>query len=112
MFARAIRLRCPVCGGGDISLSWLRLKQQCPTCSQDFQRGEDDYWIGAYAINWVAAETIAAVMGVAVLWWTWPRSGPATIVAVSAAIIMPIAFFPFSRLLWLAFDLSFRKDTT
>ena len=72
-------------------------------------RGEDsDYWLGAYAINLVVAESLAAVIALVVLWMTWPKSLPAQITGTVLAIALPILFFPFSRTLWLAWDLSFR----
>lgn len=113
LIGRALRRRCPRCGGGDIWRSWFRMKHACPTCGQVFERGEShDFFIGAYLINLVVAELsaifIAAVMWVAlgsrvsfnVLWGA----------SMALAVIMPVIFYPFSRELWLAFDLHFRPN--
>ena len=67
-----------------------------------------DYWLGAYAINLVVAESLAAIIAIVVLWTTWPESTTALITGTVLAIVLPILFFPFSRALWLAWDLSFR----
>ena len=108
---RALLLRCPRCGASGILVSWFRMRLECPACGQVLERGESsDFWIGAYLINLVVAE-LSAVVIAAVMWLTlgnrvsfnalWGAS-------IALAIIMPMAFYPFSRTLWLAFDLHFR----
>lgn len=85
------------------------MKDRCPSCGLALSRGEDpDFWLGAYAINLVVAEGFAALVGVTVLWATWPRSTAAQITATILAILMPVFFYPFSRAVWLAWDLTFR----
>jgi hypothetical protein len=85
------------------------MEEHCPACGLALERGETrDYWLGAYAINFVVAESLTAIIALIVLWWTWPAIGPSRWVGTLLAVGMPIAFFPFSRTLWLAFDLTFR----
>ena len=106
---RALRLRCPRCGSGGILKSWFALHDRCPSCGLAFARGEvHDYWLGAYAINLVLAEGLAAVIALTVLWIGWPTYMPAQITGMVLAVLLPILLFPFSRTLWLAWDLSFR----
>lgn len=106
---RALLLHCPRCGSGGIVRGWFALHRRCPSCGLALGRGEDaDYWLGAYAINLVVAEGLAALVGILVLRATWPESTAALMVATVLAIALPILFFPFSRVLWLAWDLSFR----
>src|SRR3954469_2773859 len=108
-FGRAMLLRCPRCGSGGLLRHWLKMKDRCPSCGLALERGEEsDFWLGAYAINLVIAEGFAAVVGAFVLWRTWPRSNAAEWTGITLAVVMPIIFFPFSRTLWLAWDLSFR----
>ncbi len=84
---------------------------RCPRCDLALDRGEDhDYWLGAYAINLVIAEGIAAVAGLILLWRLWPNIVPGMVVGGVLAITMPVLFYPFSRTLWLAWDLSFRPS--
>jgi uncharacterized protein (DUF983 family) len=107
--ARALRLQCPRCGSPGILQHWLRMKTRCPRCGLALDRGEEhDFWLGAFAINLVIAEGSAAVVGLIVLWRTWPHYLLAQWVAMVLAVLMPLIFFPFSRTLWLAWDLSFR----
>jgi uncharacterized protein (DUF983 family) len=108
MVARGMALQCPRCGASGVLASWFKLKAECPTCALQLDRGESDYWIGAYAINLVVAEGVAALIGMIVLMAFWPDPLPASITAIAMAIALPFAFFPFSRLVWLALDLRFR----
>jgi uncharacterized protein (DUF983 family) len=109
--ARALGLRCPRCGGRGIFHTWFRLKPACPTCGLALERGEsEDHWFGAVAVNLVAAELLG--IGAIVVWIiaTWP-SVPWTALQYSGPFIMialPVLFYPFSRALWLAWDLYFR----
>jgi len=105
---RAVLLRCPRCGGRGLLRGWFALKQRCPTCQLVLERGEsEDYWLGAYAINLVAAESVAVLIIVVFLLATLPDVPWDLLVyiGVGAAAGMPILFFPFSRTLWLALDL-------
>jgi uncharacterized protein (DUF983 family) len=111
LVARALRLRCPRCGGGGIWQSWFRMKHACPTCGQVFERGEShDFFIGAYLINLVVAESTAVVVAAAM--WIALGSRVSFNVLWGAsmvlAVVMPVIFYPFSRDLWLALDLHFR----
>ena len=110
-FARALRLRCPRCGGGGILRSWLKMQDTCPTCGLALERGEQsEFWIGAYVFNLVLGEVVA--IGGPIVWMIasapnqpWTRI---ELTALVLAISLPFVFFPFSRTLWLAWDLSFR----
>jgi uncharacterized protein (DUF983 family) len=108
---RALRLRCPRCGSRGILASWTKLKPRCPSCDLALDRGEsDDYWLGAYAINWVAGEGIALLVALLVLLMTWPESTAALWTGIILAFAVPVALFPFSRTLWLAIDLAVRPN--
>jgi uncharacterized protein (DUF983 family) len=113
LLGRAVRRRCPRCGVGGIWRSWFAMTHACPRCGLVFERGESsDFFIGAYLINLVVAE-LSAVLVAAVMWITlgsrvsfnalWGAS-------MLLAVVMPIVFYPFSRGLWLAFDLHFRPS--
>lgn len=110
LFARALRLRCPNCGRGRIFESWFRLRPTCPVCGLRTERGEEGYQVGSYMFNIIAAELIFAAIFVGVLVATWPDP-PWTLLefgGIALMIVAPFAFFPFSKTLFLAFDLVFR----
>ena len=111
MFGRALLLRCPRCGGRGVLRNWFNLKVACPTCGLVFNRGESgDYWLGGYTINFLVAEFTAVILTVIFVLATLPDV-PWNVVgftALAAATLLPVLFFPFSRTLWLALDLSAR----
>lgn len=108
---RGLSLSCPRCGRRGIFRTWFRLKPECPTCGLALERGEsEDHWFGAVAVNLVAAELLG--IGGIIVWiiTTWPNV-PWTAVQYAGPFIMialPILFYPFSRALWLAWDVYFR----
>jgi uncharacterized protein (DUF983 family) len=108
-FSRALRLRCPHCGGGPIFTSWSRLLPACPVCGLRLER-EQGYWVGAYFFNLVAMETVFVVWFVGFLLATWPEPpwDLFQVVSIVLMIVAPFAFFPYSKTLFLAFDLLVR----
>jgi uncharacterized protein (DUF983 family) len=107
---RALRLRCPNSGGGPIFESWLRMRPRCPVCGLRLERGEQGYQVGAYMYNIVASELAFALIFLGILIATWP-SPPWDLLLYGGAVLMvvaPFLFYPFSKTLFLAFDLIFR----
>ena len=110
LFARALRLRCPNCGGRPVFVTWSHLVPNCPVCGLGFERGEQGYWLGAYFFNLMAVEVAFTVWVVGFLLWTWP-SPPWQLfqyTTLGLMLVVPIAFFPYSKTLFLAFDLLVR----
>ncbi len=110
LFGRALLLRCPSCGGGPLFHSWLRMRERCPVCGLRTERGEDGYVVGAYMFNIVAAELLwaAVILGIGIL--TWP-SPPWDLLLYGGGAMMlatPFLCYPFSKTVFLAFDLVFR----
>ena len=89
------------------------MRDVCPTCHLRLDRGEPDYFIGAFTINFVVAEMLI-ISGAAVgIWATWPEVPWGTIQLTLLAIMIPapILFYPFAKTLWLALDLTIRPST-
>ena len=113
LFWRAIRLRCPNCGGGPIFDGWMRMRSRCPRCGLPLERGEQGYQVGSYMFAIIAAELVFAAIFVGVLLLTWPDP-PWDLLLYGGMVLMvvvPFLFFPFSKTLFLAFDLTFRPAT-
>src|SRR5215469_11801826 len=50
IFIRALRLRCPACGGGRLYRSLLDMHKACSECGMVFER-EQGYFVGAVYVN-------------------------------------------------------------
>jgi uncharacterized protein (DUF983 family) len=110
LFARALTLRCPNCGSRGILASWFKLAQACPRCRLRPERGESDYFLGGMMFNIALAEGVFVIVLIATLAVTWPHV-PWTLLqygAPAAMVLAPIILYPFSKLIWLAFDLMLR----
>lgn len=113
LLGRALRLKCPNCGGGDLFASWGKLRQRCPECGLWLERGEGDYYLGAYVVALIAVEMLFAIGFVTVLLITWPDPPWDAIQWVGALVltVSVIVCYPFSKTIWLAVDLLFRPPT-
>ena len=109
-FARALRRPCPNCGAGSVIARWIHTRPACPRCRLRLDRGEPDYFLGAIVFNMAFAQGLFAVGLLAVLVWTWPNPPWDALYygGIVGLIVAPILFYPYSKLLWLAFDLLFR----
>jgi uncharacterized protein (DUF983 family) len=110
LLARAFLLRCPRCGARPVFAGWFRMLERCPGCELVFERGEAGYFIGGYTVNLIAAEVLLVLFLTAVVIGSCPDV-PWTLLQYGGAALMvavPIAFYPFSKTLWLALDLLFR----
>ena len=102
--------RCPSCGGGPVITGWIHTVPVCPRCGLRLDRGEPDYFLGAIVFNMAFAEGLLALGLLVVLLWTWPNPPWNGLYygGIAGLIVAPILFYPYSKLLWLAFDLIFR----
>jgi uncharacterized protein (DUF983 family) len=111
LVSRAIRRRCPKCGSKGIFANWFSLKESCPTCGAVFAR-EEGYFLGAYALNLIVAEFIGLGFVLIVLFNLNLSLWEQEVIAVSAAVMLPVLFFPFARTLWMALDLYVDPETS
>ena len=110
IFSRALRLRCPACGGRPIFLTWFKLCASCPVCGFHLTRDEPGYWLGSYTINLFVTETAFTLVFVGGMVLTWPNVPWNPLLYLSAAVnvVVPILVFPHTKTLYLAIDLAFR----
>ena len=108
MVVRALRLRCPRCGGRKLFKNWFKLKERCPTCGYKFER-EAGFFLGGYVMNVVIGEGLLAiyllVFAARAIANPEMRIAPWLTVAVLLAIVPPLLLFPWSRTTWMAIDL-------
>ena len=89
---------------------WVKQFHECAACGLRFDRGEADYYIGAYTLNLIIAELIVVGAMLAVIFAKWPdvpwEAMPWGLAAT--AIVGPLVTYPYSKAFWLALDLKFR----
>ena len=110
MLMRAFTLRCPHCGGRGIFASMFALKPNCPVCGLRLERGEGDYFVGAYLFNLIFVELILFVSVMGYLYLVWPDVNWDLITWVSGALMLAgcVFCYPFAKVTWLAIDLAIR----
>ena len=113
LIGRVLRLRCPNCGRGSVLQHWLKLRVRCGHCGIRLERGEHDYFMGSMMLNFVMTGGLLLVAIYALL-----ISGPSDAKwdvlqwgAPVAMVVLPILLFPWSKLIWLAFDIMLRPVT-
>ena len=113
VLGRAARLRCPYCAGGPVLRHWFKMRDRCGNCGLAIERGERDYFIGSMMFNLAVAETLFAIVFVAILVVGWPNVPWDTLewAAPGGMLAAPFLLFPFSKLAWLGFDILLRPVT-
>jgi len=110
LLGRAVRLRCPNCGKSPVLASWGKVNHRCATCHFRFERSSDSYFTGAMFFNLITAEFLFAVMFTTAIILSWPNINWDVITygAAGGMAIMPIALYPFSKVLYLTVDVFMR----
>ncbi len=110
MLARGLVRRCPICGQGKLFRRWFTMVDRCPQCGLRFERIEG-HWLGALGMNTIVSFTILFVVVVAGLVLSAPDFEMAPLLlaaALTAIVLVPLAFFPSSKTLWTAIDVIMR----
>ncbi|MGM0668887.1 MAG: DUF983 domain-containing protein [Gemmatimonadota bacterium] len=113
LLGRAVGLRCPNCGGRGLFRRWLKMERICPSCHLRLDRGETDYFLGGYTVNFIVSELLIVAGAALGIFLSWPDV-PWRLITwslVLLVILAPIFFYPFAKTLWLATDLIFRPLT-
>jgi uncharacterized protein (DUF983 family) len=107
---RGLLLQCPYCGEGHIIKYPFWIKDCCPRCGYRFAP-ESGYFVGGYALNLVVVEIIALAVIIIILLRSNLSLYQQEALGIGAAILLPIVFFPWSRTLWMALDLTVQGDS-
>jgi uncharacterized protein (DUF983 family) len=113
LLGRALLLRCPHCGNTRVLRHWLALRDRCDQCGLRFERGEHDYFTGSILINFILVGLVSIVVVTGLVVASWPRVpwDLLQIVVPTLGVVALVAFFPFSKIMWLAFDIMLRPVT-
>lgn len=109
MLLRGCLRRCAVCGQGRLFRRWFTMVERCPRCGLRFERIEG-HWTGDLGINTIVsfgALLLTLLVGTLTTYPDVPTR-PLLIIALMVATIVPLAFYPFSKTIWLAIDLMMR----
>ena len=113
LIGRALVLHCPNCGGGPVLQHWLKVRVRCGNCGIRLERGEHDYFAGSMLLNFCLTGVLL-LLGIVTLilatrpdvnWDVLEWAGPV------AMLGLPLFLFPFTKLLWLAADITMRPVT-
>ena len=109
-FLRALARRCPNCGSGGIFLSHFKMVDVCPGCDLRLEERDEGYFTGAIVTNYfIAVGWFVALLVLANAFSQWlPFWTVIQWAGVAIAIISPLVFWPFSKTLWVALDISAR----
>ena len=99
---RALALRCPRCGRGEVFSGWFTMRESCAACGLKYER-EPGYFVGAIYVNY--AITVVVLGGAMLVAMTldlplWGELG----VAIILCVLVPVVFFRYSKSLWLGID--------
>jgi uncharacterized protein (DUF983 family) len=113
LLGRAFLRRCPNCGRGGLFRRWVVMAPVCAGCHLRTDRGEDDYFIGSFVVNFVTAELLICAGALAGILLTWPDVPWNALKwgLVLLVIPLPVLFYPWAKTIWLAIDLTFRPVT-
>jgi uncharacterized protein (DUF983 family) len=113
MIARGLARRCPLCGGRGLFRRWVEPHSACPRCQLKLDRGEADFFLGAYTLNFVTVQLVLIGFLLLSVTLSWPDVPWRALVWGGGLIVVvtPVAFYPISRTLWLAIDLTMRPPT-
>ncbi|MEX2598501.1 MAG: DUF983 domain-containing protein [Dehalococcoidia bacterium] len=89
--------------------SWFQMRENCRSCGLRMER-HVGFMTGSMTLSYIVGEGLVVLIGVLIFALTWPEPPWMVMLAVLLvlAVVSPIAFFPFSKTLWLVFDLLIR----
>jgi uncharacterized protein (DUF983 family) len=109
MVGRALLRHCPRCGGKGWFRGWFHRLERCRTCGFKFER-QVGFMLGAMTINTIVTFGCLAAVVVVGMLATYPDVAvfPLVVLSIAVAVIVPLAFYPFSYTLWAAIELKMK----
>ncbi len=108
MLRRAAVLRCPWCGSRRTFVrGWFKRHDRCRSCGIRWRR-EEGFELGTVTVNTIVTFgvlTAAMAVGFVVTAPDIPVL-PFVLSLFAVALIVPVAIYPFTYTMWLAFDLA------
>lgn len=106
---RALRLRCPACGGGELFQGLFRMASGCPACGLSYER-EPGFYLGSIYINYGITVVVCGLLYAAMVLGMGTSSELALGVSAAVAVLLPLVLFRFARAVLLAIDTSINRN--
>jgi len=109
--AAILKKRCPRCRQGSIFAAPLVMRDDCPVCGLDFDRGDPGYFTGAMYVSYALAIPLIALLTLIehliVSRWSLFR-----LVVLASIICLPLVpwIWQYSRVVWIYFDQYFDPE--
>ena len=100
---RALKLRCPQCGKGQLFAGWFAMNKECDSCRLSFQR-EPGFFLGSIYFNYGLTALITAILYPLLRFAAGLPNRPVMVGIAAFAVIFPVWFFRYARSLWFGFD--------
>ncbi len=100
---RGIRLRCPICGEGELFRGWFLMRKRCVVCEFSFER-EPGYYLGSIYINYLLTAVLVTAGYFGLYFSEIVEPNTALWICAAFCVLFPIWFFRYARSLWLGFD--------
>lgn len=106
LLGRALRLRCPRCGRGDLFLGWFTMPERCSSCAFKYERAPG-YFLGSTYVNYgMTAVVLMAAYFVLHFGFRWSNRDLAAPLS-AFCVLFPLWAFRYARAIWLAMDCHF-----
>lgn len=107
---RAVRLKCPRCGRGEMFVSgfrgWFQMHECCSVCNFRYGR-EPGFFLGSIYVNYGLTALITTAVFITLRFGYDLESRVLVFPLLAFCIVFPTLFFPYARALWLALDCLF-----
>ena len=109
LIARALKLRCPRCGNGQLFIGWFTMPERCSDCGLKYERAPG-YFLGSSYINYGLTAVALTILYIALHFGLGWSNRELTFPLVGFCVIFPLLSFRHARALWLALDCHFDKS--
>ncbi|QDT56103.1 hypothetical protein Pan44_41540 [Caulifigura coniformis] len=100
---RALKLRCPRCGEGQLFSGFFRMHERCSSCGLKYERAPG-YYLGSSYVNY-GLTAVALLIAYIILHYKLGYSNQQLAGPLAGfCVIFPLLAFRYARALWLAMD--------
>jgi uncharacterized protein (DUF983 family) len=100
---RAVRLRCPACGQGEIFRGWFSMHDACPACGRRHQR-DAGFFLGSIYVNYGVTGILVTAIYFAMYFGDVLANEERLALLAVFVVAFPAWFFRYARALWIAVD--------